>query len=112
MDNKVKAKLTDIVKAIDEIKLFIKDIKGFSDYKDDLKSKRAVERNVAIIGEAVNQLSKIDETVLITNAKRIVATRNRIIHSYDNVSDDIIWAIIVKELSELEKEIEWLLKNA
>jgi uncharacterized protein with HEPN domain len=112
MDNKVKAKLTDIVKAIDEIKLFIKDIKGFSDYKDDLKSKRAVERNVAIIGEAVNQLSKIDETISISNAKRIVATRNRIIHSYDNVSDDIIWAIIVKELSELEREIEGLLKNA
>jgi len=51
-------------------------------------------------------------TIEITNAKRIIATRNRIIHSYDNVSDDIIWAIIVKELSELEKEIEWLLKNA
>ena len=112
MDNKVKAKLTDIVKAIDEIKLFVTEIKSFSDYKNDLKSKRAIERNVAIIGEAVNQLSKIDETILITNAKRIVATRNRIIHSYDNVSDDIIWAIIVKELSELEKELEGLLKNA
>jgi uncharacterized protein with HEPN domain len=41
-----------------------------------------------------------------------VATRNRIIHSYDNVSDDIIWAIIVNELGELEKEIEGLLKSA
>ena len=67
MDNKIKAKLIDIVKAIDEIKLFVTDIKGFSDYKNDLKSKRAVERNVAIIGEAVNQLSKIDETIAITN---------------------------------------------
>jgi uncharacterized protein with HEPN domain len=37
-------------------------------------------------------------TIEITNAKRIVATRNRIIHSYDNVSDDIIWAIIVKRV--------------
>lgn len=109
MDNKVKAKLTDTIKAIDEIKLFVTEIKGFSDNKNDLKSKRAVERNIAIIGEAVNQLSKIDGTILITNAKRIVATQNRIIHSYDNVSNDIIWAIIVKELSEQEAQVKLLL---
>jgi uncharacterized protein with HEPN domain len=57
MDIKISAKLTDIIKAIQEIQLFVSDLKGFDDYKKDLKTKRAVERNIAIIGEAVNQIS-------------------------------------------------------
>lgn len=41
----------------------------------------------------------------------IVDTRNRIIHGYDNVSDDIIWSIVMKELPGLENEIDNLLKG-
>ncbi|MCK4852878.1 MAG: DUF86 domain-containing protein [Bacteroidales bacterium] len=42
----------------------------------------------------------------ITNARRISDTRNRIIHGYSSVSDDIIWSIVVMELSGLENFTE------
>jgi hypothetical protein len=52
---------------------------------------------------------KTDPTVPITNARRIINTRNRISHGYDTVSEDIIWAIVIRELPNLELEVTQLL---
>lgn len=49
--------------------------------------------------------------VKITKARKIVDTRNRIIHGYDTVSEDIIWAIVSKDLKQLRAEIINLLNN-
>jgi len=76
-----------------------------------LKTKRAIERNIEIIGEAVNRIIKANPEFPITNARKIIDTRNRIIHGYDSVSEDIIWAIVVKELGNLEKEVDVLLNK-
>lgn len=54
--------------------------------------------------------SKQQPEIKITDIKKIIDTRNRIIHGYDSVSDDIIWSIVVKHLPKLEKEIIELLK--
>ncbi|WP_262481312.1 HepT-like ribonuclease domain-containing protein [Alkalitalea saponilacus] len=45
----------------------------------------------------------------MTNARKIVDTRNRIIHGYDSVSEDIIWSIVSNDLKKLRKEIANLL---
>ena len=45
----------------------------------------------------------------ITNARKIVNLRNFIIHSYDSVSDENIWAIVINNLPELKKEIDLLI---
>jgi uncharacterized protein with HEPN domain len=45
----------------------------------------------------------------ISDARKIVDTRNRIIHAYDNVSDEIMWSIIIKHLPILKTEIRKLL---
>jgi uncharacterized protein with HEPN domain len=71
-----------------------------------LKTKRAIERNIEIIGEAVSRIIKLNPDFPITNSRKIVDTRNRIIHGYDSVSDEIIWSIVVKELDKLEKEVD------
>jgi len=76
-----------------------------------LKTKRAIERNIEIIGEAVNRIIKANPEFPITNSRKIIDTRNRIIHGYDSVSEDIIWAIVVKELGNLEKEVDDLLNK-
>ena len=68
-----------------------------------------MERNVEIIGEALSRILKQDETIVIANSRKIVDTRNRIIHGYDTVSDDIIWGIITKHLPVLQIDIEQLL---
>ncbi|MDQ3190486.1 MAG: DUF86 domain-containing protein [Bacteroidota bacterium] len=110
MENEIKTWLTDIKQAISEINMFLPDKKDFYVFQRDLKTKRAIERNIEIIGEAVNRILKSNPDFPIVNARKIIDTRNRIIHGYDTVSDEIIWAIVVKELSNLETEINHLLK--
>ncbi len=46
-----------------------------------------------------------DASIVFSNSRKIVDTRNRIIHGYDTVSDDIIWSIVIKHLPTLETEI-------
>jgi uncharacterized protein with HEPN domain len=83
--------------------------KEFTTYKNDLRTRRAVERNVEIIGEALNRIITKDSTVTISNARKIVDTRNRIIHGYDSVSDEIIWGIVINHLPVLQTEVQNLL---
>ncbi|MBU1371551.1 MAG: DUF86 domain-containing protein [Bacteroidetes bacterium] len=106
MDLKIKTWLLDINQSINEIFDFIGEDRDFLNYKKDLKTKKAVERNIEIIGEAVGRILKFDSKFPIKNAQHIIGTRNRIIHSYDNISDEIIWTIIIKELPILKVEIE------
>jgi uncharacterized protein with HEPN domain len=98
--------------AFDEIETFFEEgQKSFEEYIKDTKTKRAVERNLEIIGEAVNRiLNKVPEFTL-TNSRKIIDTRNRIIHGYDTVSDDVIWGIIIRHLPRLREEVEDLLRN-
>ena len=110
MDNDIKAWLYDILNAIMEIESFFNDsTKEFAKYQNDLRTKRAVERNVEIIGEALSRILKRDETILISNSRKIVDTRNRIIHGYDSVSDEVIWGIVIRHLPILQTEIQDLL---
>lgn len=112
MDNNIKAWLYDILNAIVEIEGFFSDRpKDFINYQNDLRTKRAVERNIEIIGEAINRILKHDEPIALTNSRKIVDTRNRIIHGYDNVSDDVIWGIVIRHLPILQAEVRDLLEE-
>ena len=110
MEDEIKTWLSDIKQAITEINEFLPDKKDFLQFQKDLKTKRAIERNVEIIGEAANRIFKQQPDIKITDIKKIVVTRNRIIHGYDTVSDDIIWSIVVKHLPKLEEEVTYLLQ--
>ncbi|CAN5917628.1 hypothetical protein BH24BAC1_BH24BAC1_16210 [soil metagenome] len=80
MRSEIRIWLADIKKAITEINQFLPAEKDFLIFQKDLKTIRAVERNLEIIGEAINRILKADPAIEITNARRIVDTRNRIIH--------------------------------
>jgi uncharacterized protein with HEPN domain len=110
MDNEVMTWLKDIEQAIIEINSFIPDVKNFKDFQKDLKTKRAVERNIEIIGEAMSRILRADPSIKISHTRKIVDTRNRIIHGYDSVSEDILWGIIIKNLPDLEKEVKELMR--
>ena len=71
----------------------------------------AVERNLEIIGEAVNQILIREPGIAISNARRIVDTRNKIIHGYDEVQPEQIWSIIINYLPVLKTEVEKLLND-
>jgi uncharacterized protein with HEPN domain len=109
MENEIRIWLTDAKQAIEEINLFLPDKKNFLEFQKDLKTKRAIERNIEIIGEAVGRILKVDPQFPIESCRKIVDTRNRIIHGYDSVSEDIIWSIVVRDLPGLEKQIRDLL---
>lgn len=95
--------------AIDEINSYFGDEdKDFFKYRSNLMLKRAVERDVEIIGEAINRIVQRDSsfTDKITNAKAIIGLRNQVIHAYDNISDENIWSILINHLPKLKVEID------
>ena len=112
MDKEIQVWLFDILNSILEIESFVDFVEtNFQDYSSDVKTKRAVERNLEIIGEAVNRISKKDENLEITDKRKIISVRNRIIHGYDQVSDELIWSIITQYLPVLEKEVRQYLNE-
>ena len=112
MDKRISAWLEDIIKSIDEIVEFLPEKRDFFEYEKDLKTRKAVERNIEIIGEAINRIVKHKESDFqIYNAQKIIGTRNRIAHEYDSISDEVIWTIIIRELPELRKEIQSIVEN-
>lgn len=112
MDKEIKIWLFDINSAIIEIDGFFEEGKKvFENYRRDIKTKRAVERNLEIIGEAIKRILDRDKNISLTNARKIVDTRNRIVHGYDTISDDVIWGIIINHLPKLKIEVEELLVN-
>ncbi len=73
--------------------------------------RRSVEREMEIIGEAVNRLLKLQPDIGITSAMKIVDQRNLIIHAYDSVNNEMIWAVVSKHLPVLKTEVEQLLSS-
>ncbi|NDP21426.1 MAG: DUF86 domain-containing protein [Paludibacter sp.] len=76
-----------------------------------MKTRKAIERNIEIIGEAMDRLLKNEQEIEITDSRKIVDTRNRIIHCYDSVSEDVIWLIVNRYLPVLDREVKELLEN-
>ncbi len=75
--------------------------------------KRAVERNLEIISEAINRILKRDADFenKISEAKSIIGLRNHVIHAYDSVSDENIWSIIINHLPKLKEEVDGLINE-
>jgi uncharacterized protein with HEPN domain len=59
----------------------------------------------------MDRILKVDPNFKITDSRKIVDTRNRIIHGYDSVSDDVIWLIVMRYLPILEREVKDYLKS-
>ena len=114
MDDLRKKHLQDILIAIEEIESFFGDKpKLFEDFYSNLCLRRAIERNIEIIGEAMNRILKTGRNIAITNSRKIVDARNYIIHGYDSLSADILWSmvIVINHLPKLKNEVTALLAN-
>jgi uncharacterized protein with HEPN domain len=110
MEHDIRACLIDIELSINEIFNFLPTKRNFLVFQKDLKTRKAVERNIEIIGEAMDRILKINPEIKITDSRKIVDTRNRIIHGYDSVSADVLWLIVIKYLPVLETEVKKLLE--
>lgn len=104
MDELIKKHLQDILTAIEEVESFFGNApKVYDDFYSNLCLRRAVERNIEIIGEAMNRILKVDKDIAITNSRKIVDARNYIIHGYDSLSVDILWSMVINHLPKLKR---------
>ncbi len=99
MGNNSQKLLFDILTSINNIDRYLGVDKTYDRYDSTPMLEDAVERNIEIIGEAVSRLLKIEPDIEITNSRRIVDARNKIIHGYDEIENTQIWAIIIKATS-------------
>jgi uncharacterized protein with HEPN domain len=105
MNDIIKKSLTDILMSIDGIEYHLQNKRDFAWYQSHLTVKRAVERELGIIGEAINRILKLDKDFPLSRAKEIISFRNRVIHAYDAVDDNLVWKIIIKDIPVLRHEI-------
>lgn len=81
----------------------------YATFCNDTLFRRGVERNIEIMGEAMNQVLKISPDIPITASRKVVDTRNFVIHAYDSLKPDILWGIVINHMPLLKKEVEVLL---
>ena len=111
MKLEIQKYLFDRQTSIDSINEYLGENQDFEIYKKNKQLRRAVERELEIIGEAANRLLKIDSKIKIENARKIVDLRNWVIHGYDKIDDLIVWGIVLKHLPLLKSQVELLLRD-
>lgn len=112
MNPKVRKYLEDVRVAIQEIEETV-DMRAarFAMFLEDYVFRKFVERNIEIMGEAVKRILKLEPDITITNARKIVDCRNYVIHSYDTLTPEILWAVVTNHLPLLREEIDRLLNE-
>ena len=104
--------LYDIRECIERVDSFFIGLpREYESFKKNILLRQAVERNIEIMGEAMNKILKIEPQIAITDSRKIVDARNYIIHAYDSLSPDILWSIVINNLPLLKKEVMELLEQ-
>lgn len=105
-DRSVEKYLNDILDSITQIESYFDTFpRRFDFYCETPMMQRAIQMNISIIGEATNKLLKIVPGITISKARKIVDTRNYMIHGYDSVSHDMVWSIVINHLPLLKEEV-------
>jgi uncharacterized protein with HEPN domain len=80
-------------------------------YANNDMAQSAVERKFEIIGEALNQLAKLDAALAarIPDLAQIVAFRNQLIHGYATVNASTVWNVAQNALTPLLDTVQTLL---
>jgi uncharacterized protein with HEPN domain len=109
MKDEIKKLLLDISESIAGIETHIGSNRNFFKYQENRTVRKAVERELEIIGEAINKILKMDSEIKISKARSIVDMRNRVIHAYDSINDTIVWKIATVDIPLLKAEVDELL---
>lgn len=112
MQRDPRAYLWDALHAVELLKEFSMG-KSFDDYTSDALLRSAIERQFEIVGEALNNLSKVDTQLAssIPDLRRIVAFRNVLIHGYATIDDALVWQVLNTRVPTLEKVLSTLLEQ-
>jgi uncharacterized protein with HEPN domain len=102
--------LWDIKSSCLKIERFIRGINNLNEYENNEVVISAVERQIILISEAIIRLSKISK-ITIENDKKIIGFRNRIVHEYEKIENNIVWVIVTRDIDKLKKEVSIYLDN-
>jgi len=101
----------DIFESIGLIEQYVENM-DFDKFKSDRKTIDAVVRNFSIIGEASKNIpDEIKQRYSNIDWKGVVGFRNRIVHEYFELSLDVMWFIITKELPLLKTQMKQILEE-
>ena len=111
MKTTLKKQLLDALNACRAIQSFVAN-RTFSEYEQNQMLRSAVERQFEIVGEALHQaeIEYPELSTLIPDVRRIVGMRNRIIHGYDSVDDELLWQTIQTHVPPLAQRLADLLE--
>lgn len=113
MSNRTDTELLyDIQEALRRIKAYTHEM-TYNAFLSDTRTQDAVIRNLEIIGEAAKKLS-VDLRDRHPNIpwKKMAGTRDRLIHDYIGVDIEIVWQIVIAELSDLALQIAKISVNS
>jgi len=104
--------LQDILDAGRAVRQFVAN-HTLAEYRENLMLRSAVERQLEIVGEAMNRLDRADPDMLqrLEGHGRIIAFRNIIAHGYDVLDQAIVWQVITDYLPSLLNQTEQLLQE-
>ncbi len=110
MTNETRQRLLDVVISCRAISRYTAGL-DFAAFERDEMVRDAVERRLGIIGEALNRAAALEPTLVrqVPEVRQIVGLRNRVIHGYDAVDDEIIWDVVTNKLPALRAKVEGLL---
>jgi len=77
----------------------------------DRKTRKAVERELEIIGQSMVDILKINPEIKISHKEEIIKLRKKLIYSYNEIDFDLIFKYTTRDILSLEGEIVWLLKK-
>jgi uncharacterized protein with HEPN domain len=106
-------RLLDAHSACVAIQSFTSDIR-FEEFEASALIRSAVEGQFEIIGESLGRAQNEDPSLeqLLPEIPRIVGLRNRLIHGYDSVDDQIVWDLVQSKLLPLRSKLAEALSNA
>ncbi len=107
MQRDLQVFLQDILSAAAEIQSYISG-KSHAEYLTEGLIRRAVERCLEIIGEALVNIQRHNASALdaIPNAPQLIGLRNILIHEYGSVDDGRIWEAITTKLQDVTTAVE------
>ena len=110
MSDQTTKRLLDALAACDAVDAFLAR-QSLQQYKDNYGLRLQIERLLEIIGEALNQAELGDEHLRLTIPElgEIIGMRNRIIHGYSVIDNELIWSTATFRVPELRAQLASLL---
>ncbi len=107
-----RAYLADIIDACEAVTRFVMG-RDYASYLSDEMLRSAVERQLEIIGEALNRLRQTDAdlSARVPDSPAIIGFRNVLIHGYDIVDQEVVWRTVVNDVPRLARSAAGLLAD-